>query len=62
MLSIGMGSCGGVMNNNAVAVILNTIGFAITLWGITMLMDNHPIFVTEAVRAITYGGLIVLII
>ena len=62
MLSIGMGSCGGVMNNNAVAVILNTIGFAITLWGITMLMDNHPIFVPAAVNAITYGGLIVLII
>jgi len=54
--------CGGVMNNNALTVILNMVGLAITLWGITMLMDNHPIFIPVAVNAITYGGLIVLLI
>tara|TARA_B100000029_G_scaffold250199_2_gene247143 strand:- start:8388 stop:9083 length:696 start_codon:yes stop_codon:yes gene_type:complete len=57
-----MGRCGGVMNNNAITVILNIVGLAITLWGVTMLMDNHPIFIPAAVNAITYGGLIVLLV
>ena len=45
------------MNNNSSVVILNSIGLAVSAWGVTMLMDRHPLFIPSAVNSITLVGL-----
>jgi hypothetical protein len=45
------------MNNNSSVVILNCIGLAVAVWGVTMLMDTHPLFIPSAVNSITLAGL-----
>jgi len=45
------------MNNNSSVVILNSIGLAVAVWGVTMLMDSHPLFIPSAVNSITLAGL-----
>jgi hypothetical protein len=44
-------------NNSASVVILNTIGLVVAVWGVIMLMDNHPIFIPTVVNSITLTGL-----
>ena len=50
------------MNNNSSVVILNCIGLAVAVWGVTMLMDNHPLFIPSAVNSITLAGLSLILI